>query len=692
MKNHISLSFLILSLNAVAQCPVGEVILSSQTDVNAFVAEYSECTEIDGALTIEILDGDDTVEDLSGLNNLTTINGSLSIYGMNDAGNPVSLQGMENITSTTALSVGGSSGPFSEKLHLVSLSPLENIQGQLFVLRFSQLSVQEEFPDFTGLTSATEIHIEFVEGALQTPQFPNLNECALFSVLDITSNLDGIESIYIPDNLPEIAFLENGPVPQLTIAGCMNLSEIIGGSSLTYAESINISNNPVLNNLSGLDQVATAPSVNISGCTEGVFNILPNLSNTSDLYFEVNNPEGICTNYIDELLISVGANSSGIDTNTVDLTLAINEVGSMEFAPNFTSMRKFNLSAINTESVVGFSDLESVEGMGTDNDLKIGGYSCTALPDFSNLVSVEGVVEISLGAVPSPVLNFEGFESLTTVGNLLVYGPGNSNAALESFVGLESLTNVTNGIRVQGFQFLEDLSALQNLETVGRINLIALPALIELPDFDDLQSPIDFYLNQVGLSVLPQFPNISEMLGIRLQNNSNLLSADFPNIELFTGFMSSGNEQLTEITASDPVEVSGGLIITGNSSLENCGVSPTLCQMIETAANVEFMNNGSGCNSISSIAASCETLSTDDFHQGDFRAWTDYNGHLVLAIPEVAEASISLFDLQGRIVLSEIQFSVQGMVSLPIQNIGTGVYLVSLQTQQGVGTTKVFIP
>lgn len=62
---------LFLGGKIIAQCPPGNVELYSQADVNAFVASYPNCTTIDGYLYIT---GSDVV-DLSGLSNISTING-----------------------------------------------------------------------------------------------------------------------------------------------------------------------------------------------------------------------------------------------------------------------------------------------------------------------------------------------------------------------------------------------------------------------------------------------------------------------------------------------------------------------------------------------------------------------------------------------------------------------------------------
>jgi hypothetical protein len=78
-----------------AQCPPGDVTLSSQAQVDDFVATYPNCTEIPGNMVIgEFVSTD--ITNISGLSNLTSIGGSLQIQS-----NPglTSLTGLDNLTS-----------------------------------------------------------------------------------------------------------------------------------------------------------------------------------------------------------------------------------------------------------------------------------------------------------------------------------------------------------------------------------------------------------------------------------------------------------------------------------------------------------------------------------------------------------------------------------------------------------------
>src|SRR5690606_10672792 len=82
-------SFLLTSV-VWAQCPPGNIIFTTQAQVDAFAVDFPNCTEIGGSLDIS---GSD-ITDLSPLQNLTQIGGSLTIDHNDQL---KSLDGLENI-------------------------------------------------------------------------------------------------------------------------------------------------------------------------------------------------------------------------------------------------------------------------------------------------------------------------------------------------------------------------------------------------------------------------------------------------------------------------------------------------------------------------------------------------------------------------------------------------------------------
>lgn len=99
-------------------CPSGFVFLETQSQVDAFVAAYSDCATIEGHF---VIDGDaslgDPITDLSGLSFIRSVTGDLTIRR---AGSLTSLSGLEGLTS-----VGGNLRVSHNSL--TSLSGLEGL-------------------------------------------------------------------------------------------------------------------------------------------------------------------------------------------------------------------------------------------------------------------------------------------------------------------------------------------------------------------------------------------------------------------------------------------------------------------------------------------------------------------------------------------------------------------------------------
>src|SRR5690606_20814268 len=133
--------FLFFTLVLKAQCPAGNVSLSSQAAVNNFATNYANCTEISGYLSIS----GSTITDLSPLSNLTSVGGYLYIYNNS---NLINLDGLSNLTSVGGLLVIGSN---SNLTNLDGLSNLTSVGGYLSI--YNNLSLT----NLDGLSNLTSI-------------------------------------------------------------------------------------------------------------------------------------------------------------------------------------------------------------------------------------------------------------------------------------------------------------------------------------------------------------------------------------------------------------------------------------------------------------------------------------------------------------------------------------------------------
>lgn len=76
-------------------CPTGQVVLSTQADVNQFLINYPDCTELPNNLYIGVQSGNSDVSNLTALSKIGKVGGYLVVYNTN----LTTLNGLNNLTS-----------------------------------------------------------------------------------------------------------------------------------------------------------------------------------------------------------------------------------------------------------------------------------------------------------------------------------------------------------------------------------------------------------------------------------------------------------------------------------------------------------------------------------------------------------------------------------------------------------------
>jgi len=222
----LSLSF---TPSLFAQCPTGDVILTSQAEVNSFVANYGNCSIINGSLTI----GDNTapiefsdIDDISGLSNLNRIGNNLII-----AANPIltDLNGIENIIDA------GWNLQIIDNDQLQDISALDGI---VSIGRYLDIIGNDALTSIPGLN---DINASFIVTIKQNN--------SLISISGI-NNLDVGRGLIIRenDNLLSISGLQNfNPGVSTGIVDNPNLIDISGFSITGNSTPIVVTGNTSLN-------------------------------------------------------------------------------------------------------------------------------------------------------------------------------------------------------------------------------------------------------------------------------------------------------------------------------------------------------------------------------------------------------------------------------------------------------------
>src|SRR5690554_7141688 len=145
-KLGISIFFLFFTLGLKAQCPAGNIIFTTQAQIDAFATNYPNCTEVSGNLTIQGAN----ITDLTPLSNLTSVGGYLVIYNNSNLTN---LDGLSNLTS-----VGGYLDIYSNLslTNLDGLSNLTSIGGYLVFYNNPNLT------NLNGLSNLTSVGADLV--------------------------------------------------------------------------------------------------------------------------------------------------------------------------------------------------------------------------------------------------------------------------------------------------------------------------------------------------------------------------------------------------------------------------------------------------------------------------------------------------------------------------------------------------
>ena len=136
----------LFNISANAACPMGNLTLSTQAQVDAFPVNYPGCSNLSVNLTIQGAD----ITNLDGLSGLVTIDGILLIQYSHAL---VDITGLMNITTITR------ELQFEECHALTSLDGLQNLTS-LGKLELQGMDALTDISQLSGLTTITDdLHI-----------------------------------------------------------------------------------------------------------------------------------------------------------------------------------------------------------------------------------------------------------------------------------------------------------------------------------------------------------------------------------------------------------------------------------------------------------------------------------------------------------------------------------------------------
>ena len=542
-----------------AQCPTGNIFLE-QDDIDNFPTNYPNCTTLDGDVFIG-----DFVTDLSGLNQITTINGKLDLALFSQL---VDFSGLENLEI-----IGGNLEAEVTQLNsFEGLESLTTIGGNFYVQDNSNLV------GFSGLESLTSIGGEF----FVVNNFSLLNLVGLEGITSIPSNLlidtnDGLQNLNGLNNLSSVG----GDFK----IGNFNLTDISALSNLTsIGGNFNLASNSQLTNLSGLESLNT-----IGGNLDFLLNDqLTSLSGLENLI----SIQGELKIRLQATVTSL-AGIANIDHTTIT-NLIISGNGPGLSTCDVTSICNY-LAAGGPASISG-----NAFGCATQSEVEnlcMGGPVCPPgsitistqqeIDDFAinypGCTVINGDLTITEGFT-DPIMNLNGLSQIEMITGNFVIGDYVNVPDLTAFSNLTSV----GGDLVFSNSRVNSLNGLQNLTSVGG-NL----SFTDNPSLTDIS----------GLSGLTSIGG-----NLTIINNDNLSNlTGLENLTAIAGLLNiSGNAALTTLSAIDNLDHTGViyLIIENNSNLSACSVT-SICKYFAAGGLSSVFNNASGCNTQAAVEAIC---------------------------------------------------------------------------------------
>lgn len=464
--------FFLFNLTVYAQCPPGDLEITTQLEVDAFLIDYPNCTELVGSLII-VESPSSSSEDIINLHafqNLSSIGQNLIIeYNSNLS----SLEGFDNLLSV----MGHVSIKYNAINDLNGLNSLSTIGNGFMIVNNSLTSLN-------GLSSISSVGgLLSIEHNSQLLDFAGLNTLTSIGSDLIIKNNWNLLNI---SNLISLSNLEGS----LTIELNKSITNIDGLSNLTtIGGDLRIKSNEVLEHLDGLNNVT---SIN-GGILVETNPVLVNLNSLSNV-ISINGGIDIKDN------LSVSHLSGLENISTVQGSLKVEE----------------NPSLINLDGLSGILTVGEVLSI-WDN------IALSNVDGLGNLVTVGSVFRIWDN--PS-LLNIDGFNNLLSVLTLTIHG----NNLLTNLNGLGNLSAVNGFLRIEDNIALTNIDGLSNVSHVGDFVDIHLnPSLTNVDGLSGLTSVpsyvrITFNHSITNVDGLENLIEIGDYL--RVANNDSLNNID----------------------------------------------------------------------------------------------------------------------------------------------------------------------
>ena len=300
-------------------------------------------------------------------------------------------------------------------------------------------------------------------------------------------------------------------------------------------------------------------------------------------------------------------------------------------------------------SLTGMSQPCLLQGIQFTRQSEVDSFPIT----YPNCTQIEGNVIIGNFVVGSDITNLNGLNSITAINGRLTIFYTNY---LTNLTGLDALVSIGSDLVLQSNNALTSLTGLSSLTAVG--GYIDVYANNALTNFSGLEA-----LNNVGSDISIYYNNF-----------------------------------LTSLTGLENIEAGSidGLFIWENSLLETCEVLSVCNYIANPGGDLHIFNNSTGCNSEAEVEDACEIISVDQITNDEkFSIYPNpASDQITFRISDHQfknEIRITLFDLFGRPVASEIVEKGNAEITIDTRKLAAGLYCYRIMQKQRSQNGKIVI-
>ncbi|WP_333693132.1 LamG-like jellyroll fold domain-containing protein [Flavobacterium sp.] len=507
------------NLATPSSCPTGNVTLTTQAEVNAFVAQYPNCTEINGDLSL-VGSG---ITDITPLNQIQSIFGALGINSTaitngNIFNNLTAITGLINIQNNPNLTnlngfnalVDGFTVQINSNPNLTQVTgftSLTNLAGNLSFIGAQGSPVLTNISGFsnvqnisyllvrlTGLSNLSQLSsLQSISEGMSIDQNPNLTSISGLS--NCTNAVDGGNSrpfrIFSNPLLESLDGINFSNVTNSFDVQIYNLPLVQNFNQLSCLQGsfpfVNIRDMPLLQNINGLlnisgidnlnlvnlPLVTSLPNWNLSLLNSVILNNLPNLNSISSLIGVTSMGSNSQTNAININSCSQLLNLNGLNNvstlNNKSINLNMNNA-----LLDISALNNLNVNTLNGLTVTNNSNLSTCNETWVCDRLAL---NTTNVFLAGNATGCENtsVVQTACNPDPCPPSNVT-FTTQAEVSNFLAQYPNctqiNGNLTVDGWdvtnlSSLGNLTSITGDMNLYGVNSSANLTGLQSITTVG---------------------------------------------------------------------------------------------------------------------------------------------------------------------------------------------------------------------------------